>query len=91
MKQTSYEQQKGTFEGDYDYFTNHHRHNFNKVADPTNWKMPTKAVVVHSMEEAQAIQDSVIYFAGSIADIIELSPSDFGVKSATGYYVEIGA
>ena len=88
MKQTH---QKGIFENNYDYFSNHHRHNFQKVADSNNWKMPTSALIVNSMEEAEAIRNAVIYFTGTVAEISRLSPNKFGVNHADGYYVGIGA
>lgn len=90
MNQTPYQHQKGIFENNYDYFSNHHRHNFQKVSDPTNWKNPTHETFVDSLEEAQAIQDAVIYFTGTVPMIKEYFGS-FNVRGADGYYIGIGA
>ena len=90
MKQISYEHQKGVFEENYDYFSNKHRHNFEKVSDSENWKMPTHETFVNSYQEAVAISDSVIYFTGTVPDIKEYLGS-YNVLGAEGYYVGIGA
>lgn len=90
MNQTSYEHQKGIFENNYDYFSNHHRHNFNKVADEKNWKNPTHETFVNSAEEAESIRDAIIYFTGTVSKIVEYLGS-FNVRGADGYYVGIGA
>ncbi len=84
---------KQTLSETYEYQQGKQVLNFNKVADPENWKMPTKDKVVYSLEEAQAIQKAVIHFTGSLADITKLdgSQSIYGVHSADGYYIGIGA
>ncbi|KKM80636.1 hypothetical protein LCGC14_1337860 [marine sediment metagenome] len=76
----------------YEYKQGKHVHNFEKVSDPEDWKMPTQNKIVHSYEEAHAIYEAVIHFTGSVAEIEKLvgSGSIYGVHSASGYYVEIG-
>jgi len=77
----------------YEYTQGKHVHNFEKVQNPEDWKMPTQDKIVHSREEAHAIQEAVIHFTGSFADIekLEGSGSIYGVHSADGYYIGIGA
>jgi hypothetical protein len=75
----------------YEYLMGHHRLNFGKVADPVNWKMPTKSIIVSSEVEAKHIREAVIYYTGSVPDVVKLDDNNFGISSATGYYAEIGA
>lgn len=74
-----------------EYVQGKHLHNFKKVADPENWKMPTKAKVVATNEEAMAIQIAVGYYTGSLASVVKLDENNYGVNEASGYYAEIGA
>jgi hypothetical protein len=75
----------------YEYLQGHHVHNFKKVQDPENWKMPTKTIVVSSEVEAKHIREAVIHFTGSVPDVEILSDKAVVIHQATGYYVEIGA
>lgn len=77
----------------YEYQQGKQVHNFEKVQNPENWKLPTQDKIVYSREEAVAIQKAVMHFTGSHAEIEKLEGlgSVHGVHSATGYYEEIGA
>ena len=90
MKQIAYEHHRGVFEDNYDYFSNKHRLNFDKVADEEHWKNPTHETFVNSEEEALAIRDAVVYFTGTVPKIVEYFGS-FNVRGAEGYYIGIGA
>jgi len=83
----------------YEYVLAKHRHNFNKVKDPSNWKMPTVEKTVRTELEANAIREAVMYFTGGIPDIVAglLATRDgrvgiwYTVKASAGYYMVIGA
>lgn len=67
-------------------------HNFEKVQNPDNWKMPTEWLAVDTQEEAKAIQRAVIHFTGSVPDVeYKEHCNRYLIHPASGYYSEIGA
>lgn len=79
----------------YEYKQAKHVHNFKKVSNPENWKMPTMAKTVNTLLEAHHIQEAVVHFTGGIPDVSKSARVNDGVKyvvhASAGYYVEIGA
>lgn len=76
----------------YEYLQGKHVLNFNKVANPDNWKMPTEYLAVDTKEEANAIRLAVIHFTGSVPDVeYKEFCNRYLIHPASGYYSEIGA
>lgn len=57
---------------------------FDSVANPENWKMPTKPKTCASAEEAQALADAITFYCGGA----EISGT---TVTSQGYYFYIGA
>lgn len=70
---------------------------FDRVADPSNWKMPINTTVsVLSVRERIALEEAVIFFAGctlTLKDTNELDESGRKIykAAAVGYYNAVGA
>jgi hypothetical protein len=76
---------------------------FNKVADPSNWKLPTKSFQTLNREEAEEMQDAIIFFVGG-AELTSYTgyaqvhtsalvkvPLTIYTVTSKGYYHYIGA
>lgn len=92
MNQIPYENRDGIFKDDYAYFFGKNKHNFGKVAHPSNWKLHTVTRYFLSAEEAEDVRNAIIYFTGSVPREAECQfEGKHGVGRADGYYVGIGA
>ena len=64
---------------------------FNKVADPTNYKLPTIPFITDNEEEADEMVEAIVYYAGgAMKSKRGINGKTFTVTSK-GYYAEIGA
>lgn len=63
---------------------------FDMVADRNHWKNPIKRIVKIEPRMIPIIEDAVMYFTGSEAEITKLHSGFYRVE-AVGYYSAIGA
>lgn len=60
------------------------------VVDKDNWKMPVDATIPADAFSDRDIEDALIYYTGSIAEIYDLGDGTKRVL-ASGYYANIGS
>ena len=71
---------------------------FNRVANPTNWKLPIDATLGCTPLELAMIVESVRFFAGCTATAVYIAPARNAPRArlcyritAPGYYAAVGA